>query len=838
VNRKTMKMSDTKSSPNVPSQMNFESLIEKITGRFINLVVAEIHEEINSAQKDFCDFFGFDRSVLWLFEEANSNNAMASCIYTTPGHESIEEGFPIAENLPWISTRIRKGQPLELSKVDTLPPDAQIDMDNLKEMKIKSLIVAPMCSGEKVMGGLSFCKISSENSWDESIFRRTQIITQIFANALCLRLKEEKNKELSRFEKLIFDLSARFINIPMSLLDEHIERTLEIICKELDIELSSLWQWSDSSPHYLTLTHVHTPPYGPEKPEEIKAEEAFPWVFERLLKGETLTIYTEEMPPEAETDKASREGFDIQSSVVLPLCSGEDQLIGAISFDAIRHKKEWYAPLVDRLTLVGQMFTNVLAKKRQELKLSENEKRLRMATQGGNIGLWVMDIASRHIWATQKTRDIFNFGQNEALNYDSFNDHILEEDRGMVGNSVQAAIDTKDAFEVEFRIDRTDGSTCWIKTRGKVYCDDYGQPKQLMGTTIDISNHKELEQQLVSKVNEIQALKQKLEQENTLLHHQIDSHFLDDEIISRSKKMNHVLSLVEQVALTDATVLIQGETGTGKELIARAIHRLSRRKDRPLVTINCASLPPSLVESELFGREKGAYTGALTKMIGRFELADKATLFLDEVGELPMEIQAKLLRVLEQEKFERLGSTRTIHVDVRIIAATNQDLEKMVDQGKFRKDLFFRLNVFPIHIPPLRERKDEIPPLTWAFVREFEKKMARRIDNIPDESMTALQAHHWSGNVRELRNIIERSLITSNSRTLNILPLQSSSNNNRAGDDTLEEIERRHILSVLEKTQWRISGPESASAALGLKRTTLQSKMKKLGIQRPINNRR
>ena len=689
-----------------------------------------------------------------------------------------------------------------------------------------------------MIGGLSFCKISSENSWDESIFRRTQIITQIFANALCLRLKEEKNEELSRFEKLISDLSARFINIPLPLLDEQIERAQEMICKELDIELSALWQWSDSSPHYLTLTHVHTPPYGPEKPEEIKAEEAFPWVFERLLKGETLTIYTEEMPPEAETDKASREGFDIQSSVVLPLCSGEDQLIGAISFDAIRHKKEWYAPLVDRLTLVGQMFTNVLAKKRQELKLSENEKRLRMATQGGNIGLWVMDIASRHIWATQKTRDIFNFGQNEALNYDSFNDHILEENRGMVGNSVQAAIDTKDAFEVEFRIDRTDGSTCWIKTRGKVYCDDYGQPKQLMGTTIDISNHKELEQQLVSKINEIQALKQKLEQENTLLHHQIDSHFLDDEIISRSKKMNHVLSLVEQVSLTDATVLIQGETGTGKELIARAIHRLSRRKDRPLVTINCASLPSSLVENELFGREKGAYTGALTKMIGRFELADKATLFLDEVGELPMEIQAKLLRVLEQEKFERLGSTRTIHVDVRIIAATNQDLEKMVDQGKFRKDLFFRLNVFPIHIPPLRERKDEIPPLTWAFVREFEKKMARRIDNIPDESMTALQAHHWSGNVRELRNIIERSLITSNSRTLNILPLQSSSNNNRAGDDTLEEIERRHILSVLEKTQWRISGPESASAALGLKRTTLQSKMKKLGIQRPINNRR
>ena len=818
--------------------MNFESLIEKITGRFINLTVAKIHEEINSAQKDFCRFFEFDRSVLWLFEEINSDDAMASYIYTTPGHESIEEGVSIAENLPWISTQIRKGQPIELSSVDTLPPDAQIDMDNLKEMKIKSLIITPMYSGEKVIGGLSFCKISSENSWDESIFRRTQIITQIFANALCLRLKEEKNEELSRFEKLISDLSARFINIPLPLLDEQIERAQEMICKELDIELSALWQWSDSSPHYLTLTHLHTPPYGPEKPEGIKAEEAFPWALERMLKGETLTIYTEEMPPEAQTDKASREGFGIQSSVVLPLCSGEDQLIGVMSFDAIRHKKEWYAPLLDRLTLVAQVFTNVLVRRRQELKLSENEKRLRMATQGGNIGLWVMDITSRHVWATQKTRDIFNFGQNEALNYDSFNDHILEQDRGLVDNSVQAAIETKDSFEVKFRINRTDGCTCWVKARGKVYCDDDSQPKHVMGTTIDISSQKKLEQQLVSKINEIHTLKQKLEQENALLHQQIDSHFLDDEIIARSKEMDHVLSLVEQVALTDTTVLIQGETGTGKELIASAIHRLSRRKDRPMVTINCASLPPTLVESELFGREKGAYTGALTKMIGRFEVADKATLFLDEVGELPMEIQAKLLRVLEQEKFERLGSTRTIHVDVRIIAATNQNLAKMVDEGKFRKDLFFRLNIFPIHIPPLRERKDDIPPLTWAFVREFEKKMSRRIDDIPDESMAALQAHHWSGNARELKNIIERALITSKSRTLNILPLQSSSNNNRAEDDTLEEIERRHILSVLEKTQWRISGPESASAVLGLKRTTLQSKMKKLGIQRPKNNRR
>ena len=288
---------------------------------------------------------------------------------------------------------------------------------------------------------------------------------------------------------------------------------------------------------------------------------------------------------------------------------------------------------------------------------------------------------------------------------------------------------------------------------------------------------------------------------------------------------------MEQVARIDSSVLLLGETGTGKELLARAIHRMSLRKDRTLVTVNCASLPPTLIESELFGREKGAYTGAMTKMIGRFEIANGSTLFLDEIGELPFDLQSKLLRVLEEGNFERLGSTKPLHVNVRIIAATNRDLEHDVKNGKFRQDLFYRLNVFPIVIPPLRERPEDIPLLVQAFVKEFQKKMRKEIESIPKKTMQALQSYSWPGNVRELRNVIEHAMILNKGKTLDV-HVPKHTYPETAATGTLENMERRHIVAVLEKTGWRIAGQGGAAEVLGLKRTTLQAKMKKLGIKR------
>ena len=309
-----------------------------------------------------------------------------------------------------------------------------------------------------------------------------------------------------------------------------------------------------------------------------------------------------------------------------------------------------------------------------------------------------------------------------------------------------------------------------------------------------------------------------------------------EQIIGNSRALEAVLEQVERVAPTGSTVLIQGETGTGKELIAHAIHNLSSRVGRPFVRLNCAAIPLDLLESELFGHEKGAFTGAIAQKIGRFELADKGTLFLDEVGDIPPALQPKLLRVLQEQEFERLGSTRTHKVDVRLVAATNRDLTEMVNRGQFRSDLYYRLNVFPVLLPPLRERREDIPALVTHFAEILGRRMGREIEHIPTETMSALSSYPWPGNIRELQNLVERAVILSNDGVLpNPLPAAGTARGViiSPGATTLRDSERTLILQTLEDLGWVIGGPKGAAAKLGLKRTTLIHKMQKLGISRP-----
>jgi chemotaxis protein methyltransferase CheR len=301
--------------------------------------------------------------------------------------------------------------------------------------------------------------------------------------------------------------------------------------------------------------------------------------------------------------------------------------------------------------------------------------------------------------------------------------------------------------------------------------------------------------------------------------------------IGQSPQLKYVLYKVEQVAPTDSTVLILGETGTGKEILARAIHERSRRNNRPLIKVDCATLPANLIESELFGHEKGAFTGALQKQIGRFELADGGTIFLDEIGELPLELQPKLLRVLEYGEFERLGSSHSKKVDARVIAATNRNLKEDVRHSRFREDLYYRLDVYAITLPPLRERQQDIPLLVQVFVNEFCMKLGKRIDNIPQRAFRALQQYAWPGNVRELRNVIERAVIISSGATLQV-EMPEAENLEVYDGRKLEEVERDHIIKTLEKTNWRIAGDHGAAVLLGLHPNTLRSRMDKLGIKK------
>jgi formate hydrogenlyase transcriptional activator len=335
---------------------------------------------------------------------------------------------------------------------------------------------------------------------------------------------------------------------------------------------------------------------------------------------------------------------------------------------------------------------------------------------------------------------------------------------------------------------------------------------------------------------QIAELKEKLSKEKLYLEEEIRTEYNFEEIIGESMTLKKVLKQVEVVAPTDSTVLILGETGTGKELLARAIHNLSGRRERTFVKMNCAAIPTGLLESELFGHERGAFTGAIATKVGRFELADGGTLFLDEVGDIPLELQSKLLRVLQEQEFERLGSTRTHKVNVRVVAATNQDLSDMVEKKEFRNDLYYRLNVFPLMIPPLRERREDIPVLVRYFTQKFARQLNRPIDRIPADTMDTLTAYAWPGNIRELENLVERAVILSTGLDL-VVPLSelkaSRATAHTAQVSTLESAEREHIIRALNATNWIIGGPAGAAVKLGMKRTTLQSKMQKLGVTRP-----
>ena len=344
------------------------------------------------------------------------------------------------------------------------------------------------------------------------------------------------------------------------------------------------------------------------------------------------------------------------------------------------------------------------------------------------------------------------------------------------------------------------------------------------------------EEALKRAISELTALKNRLVQENLYLQQEISSQFWTDKLTGTSALINKVLKEIKQVACSNTTVLILGETGTGKELVARLIHETSSRSGRPLVKVNCAALPSNLIESELFGHEKGAFTGAIARKIGRFELADKGTIFLDEIGDLQFDLQVKLLRVLQEKEIERVGSNTARGIDVRIITATNRDLKKLVSEGKFREDLYYRLNVFPIHCPALRERAEDIPQLVCGFVREFCKKTGKQIHSVSDQAMFQLVSYRWPGNVRELKNVVERATLLSNGPNLEIGELLKSEGTAvelANGFTTLQEVEAGYILDVLKFTRWRVSGERGAAKILGLKAKTLESKMKKLSIHRP-----
>jgi len=426
------------------------------------------------------------------------------------------------------------------------------------------------------------------------------------------------------------------------------------------------------------------------------------------------------------------------------------------------------------------------------------------------------------------------FMDNPSLNHEI----IIPEDQDIWEKHHHDSRKEPKAREMQFRIRDRNGAIRWIEHVCQPVRGNQGQLSGFRASNRDITDRKEGEIQLKNAYSEIEQLKAQLEADHTYLRHEIKLEHNYENIICDRDVMNYILFRAEQVAPTETTVLILGETGTGKELIARAIHDASPLKGRPLIKVDCASLSANLIESELFGHEKGAFTGAVEKRVGRFELASGTTLFLDEIGELPLNLQSKLLRVFQDGEFERLGSSQTLRTDVRVIAATNRNLEEDVRKKKFRMDLWYRLSVFTISIPPLRERSEDIGLLVNYMVKSFEKKLGKRIKSVPNHVFTKLQNYSWPGNVRELENVIERAVINTQGDTLQVEDsLAAQRSENAEFPDlpikSLEEIEREHILLALRKTNWKIHGKDGTAVLLDINPSTLRARMRKHGIHRP-----
>lgn len=477
---------------------------------------------------------------------------------------------------------------------------------------------------------------------------------------------------------------------------------------------------------------------------------------------------------------------------------------------------------------------DITARREAELALRTSETRFQSLADNAPLLIWMCGPDKLCTYLNQGWLDFTGRTLTQELG-NGWTAGVYPDDYEPTWEKFELAFERRAPLKTEYRLRRADGVYRWLYVSATPRWSDEGEFLGYIGSSMDISDRKEAEDALHVAHDEVSKLKNQLEAENIYLQEEIKLAHHVNEIIGESDAIKYVLFKIEQVSQTDSTVLILGETGTGKELVARAIHNQSTRKEHPLVKVNCAALSPTLIESELFGHEKGSFTGASARKIGRFELADGATLFLDEIGELPLDLQVKLLRVVQEGEFERLGSTKTIKVDVRILAATNRNLKVEVEKGAFREDLWYRLNVFPITVPPLRQRSQDIPQLAEHFVSVLSKKGGKNIHAISSASAKKLQSYSWPGNVRELANVIERAMINSQGPVLHIADqLESATAESSTSTRTLDEVEKEHILRTLDEVSWKIEGPNGAAKRLGLNPSTLRTRMVKLGIQKSI----
>jgi transcriptional regulator with GAF, ATPase, and Fis domain len=648
-----------------------------------------------------------------------------------------------------------------------------------------------------------------------------------------------------RFEAFLSNVAAGLLDARPEDLDDAIQASVVELGAYLGSERGGVGLFSEDG-RSLFYKHGYFAPETTTLFYETDLAQALPWYIAQVRAGRTMIFrgQLDVFPPEAEAERRAVAALGLKSAILLPLSAG-GQILGALGVDHLTVPCSWPPDLVSRLELLASVYAQTLYRRRarQRLQRAYDLNRSVLASVASEIV--VLDGAGRVVAVNEAWR---RSARRDGLPPDLLSpgtDYLAVAETARARGQIEGGegLDGMRAV-LSGREPSYQAPHRYVSPAGEIrhYLLTMSRRERGDGAVVvhtDVTELEETKSALERSLEEVRELKERLEAENVILHQQVRHARGFEEIVGRSLALGRALAQVEQVAPTDAPVLLLGETGTGKDVIARAVHERSRRRERPLVTVSCAALPSTLVESEVFGYEKGAFTGALQRTIGRFEVAHGGTLFLDEIGELPLEVQGKLLRVLQTGEFERLGSSKTIKVDVRLIAATNRDLEREVREGRFRADLFYRLSVFPISLPPLRERPEDIPLLVWHFIGRRQAGLGRAVERIPERLMRAFTAYAWPGNVRELENVVERALIMTSGDTLAADPafLEVAPAVSAAGPTaTLAEAERAHILSVLEDCGWKVSGTGNAADRLGLSRSTLQFRMKKLGIIRPARS--
>ena len=822
----------------------FQALIAEVSTDLLKTSVDDA--ALTRALHRFAVHFEVDSLSCWWFDRANQS-ALRSCTWFLEGSNPGPSVFKLG-NLPQYEGPVLAGEVVRVSDTKEFHTDSSAERALYESMGITASLSVPLELGierDYVGCGVAL-KFDGTREWPDEEVEDLQLAFNVIAIAEARMQTENELHGSERFQTFLADISTKLLEAQLDEIGEEIDSGLNQIAQHYGLDRASLWYFEDNK---RVVRCVHQSTLQNDAMPTPVALDRIPWIREQLLNGKDVHLETiEDIPLGFEGDRAFLEKHDVKSELGLPLMV-DDQQVGVGVFVTQREARSWPEKTKSELRLLVEVLMNAFSRAKASQTNLQRERDLARSEALANVGSYsFFPSGDLDDWPpfgktyfSEEMQILFDCKHEEA-SFDIFISRIHKDDSQRVQDSIRELLKRGSVLHHEYRLVGPDGEIVHVEDRSEVdRSKDAPEITKIFGSLKDVSERVVRENELRDALAQIELLRENLEEENLDLRDEIRSAHGFDKIIGNSKSLQRCLDLVKKVAPTDAAVMLLGETGSGKELIAHAVHDQSARKAMRMVSVNCAALPEALIESELFGHEKGAFTGAGATRKGRFELADGGTLFLDEIGELPLSLQSKLLRVIQEGEFERLGGSKTLKVDVRLIVATNRQLKNSVDEGEFRADLYYRISNFHIEVPSLRERKGDIPLLAEHFVRKFAPELGRNVKAISSGMLRYLTQKSWPGNVRELEGFIQHALITSEGDVLTLAAQNGGASHLLseqgevldAQEGTLSSVEHRHIVNVLNQTDWMISGEKGAAKILGVPPSTLRSRMKKLGIEHP-----